>query len=177
MCHCRKRTLFVVALILTHAALSETAQTAETTGELDVIVLDLHGRLNGRARCAADRALSHERCRIAGVDLPVRNILHHHASSRGDGAFTERDSRANHRVRAYPRAGFELNGLHDQSERAIAPVVVPGAKIRALRYAAVIGNRNGREVIDPAVLTQPGELTYRHKPRVLDPHPGFDHHA
>lgn len=88
-----------------------------------------------------------------------------------------RDPGADKGARANPRALLNVNGFYDEIKRLRFVVVIAGAEKRPLRNADVAFNHNGREVQQPAFLTQPDVIAHREFPWKRDGDTRLDDHA
>jgi hypothetical protein len=62
---------------------------------------------------------------------------------------------------------IDCDGVENQTERGIGPVVIPGAKVRALRDTNIGSYVDLSEVIDPNAFSDPGVLADGEQPWIL----------
>src|SRR4051794_2988002 len=80
-------------------------------------------------------------------------------------------------MRSHPSPVVNGDRFHNQPETDIRPIVISRAKISTLRNARVLADRNLYQIVYPAILAEPGVITYRQQPRVLHPNTRLDYDA
>jgi hypothetical protein len=111
------------------------------------------------------------------MDFHVPNICRHHSPGRDNCTSTNYNTRTKYCLRTDPAPLSANNWSAKQAHVDRRPVMIAGAKICALRQAAVCFYLYVREVIDPQVLTQPGMVANLEKPGEFDPNARFYVHT
>ena len=80
------------------------------------------------------------------------------AAGRGDSAMAYVHTRTYKSSGPDPCAVFNSNRPDFESESGIGPIVIAGAEIYSLRDTYVGSDCNGRKIVDPNILANPGVL-------------------
>ena len=111
------------------------------------------------------------------MDLIWRQVLRRNAAKAENRALTSPDSRPYGRAGGKPDPILEDDRLDDELKIDAAPIVTARAEVGALRYAAMIADLDGRQIVQPDPLAYPAVVSDIQSPGEFHPDPGFDGHV
>jgi hypothetical protein len=106
-----------------------------------------------------DDALPDEAGRIAIMNFERWNIPGNETSGRSDSADVQANAGSHSSPGAKPGAILKDDGLYDEIKAGGTPIMVACTKVSPLRDAHIRSDCNLGQIINPAVLANPGMIT------------------
>jgi hypothetical protein len=110
---------------------------------------------------AIEVAVSDKTGWVSGMDLIGGDALRNYASRGCDCTFAQLHSWTDKRLRSDPGAVMKGDAFDHQPERNVRPIMVPRAQVGSLRDAYIAAHGDLIKVIQPAILADPGVISYR----------------
>src|SRR6476661_8930784 len=108
------------------------------------------------------------------MNFPCWNPFGNNASRGGNSPRFQDYARCEKSASADPRSCADLYRFDDEAEGRVRPIVITGANVTALRETGAVPDDHWREIVNPAVLTQPRVLADGQHPRMFDAHSRLD---